>query len=267
MKRPCRDFWIARKTMAVLLPAVLLDQLYAEPARAYLEAHGSTVRTNAPASVFVEGDKAAGIRVRDGIERAATVISTVPWFNLRALFSTVPSDIAPIVASAEALPASPIVTVNLWLASGALPERLIGLPGCHFQWAFDRRAIAGSAHAAALRRRLEHDPTITVFSEAESLDALRGEGPADLMEVTLELGAELLKLSGQAPSLAAGRERLVEAVSSGAGLEKFREMVVAQRGDLDAPRPVAPASLPAMTLTLSSLRIRRMTTAPPVPAR
>jgi hypothetical protein len=33
--------------------------------------------------------------------------------------------------------------------------------------------IAGAAHAAALRRRLEHDPTITVFSESESLDALR----------------------------------------------------------------------------------------------
>lgn len=33
--------------------------------------------------------------------------------------------------------------------------------------------IAGSSHAPALRRRLEHDPTITVFSESESLDALR----------------------------------------------------------------------------------------------
>jgi len=33
--------------------------------------------------------------------------------------------------------------------------------------------IAGSAHAAALRRRLEHDPTIAVFAESESLDALR----------------------------------------------------------------------------------------------
>ena len=33
--------------------------------------------------------------------------------------------------------------------------------------------IAGSAHAAALRRRLERDPSITVFSESESLDALR----------------------------------------------------------------------------------------------
>jgi hypothetical protein len=33
--------------------------------------------------------------------------------------------------------------------------------------------IAGASHAAALRRRLESDPTITVFSESESLDALR----------------------------------------------------------------------------------------------
>lgn len=33
--------------------------------------------------------------------------------------------------------------------------------------------IASAAHATALRRRLEHDPTITVFSESESLEALR----------------------------------------------------------------------------------------------
>lgn len=33
--------------------------------------------------------------------------------------------------------------------------------------------IAGSGHAAALRRRLEHDSTIAVFAESESLEALR----------------------------------------------------------------------------------------------
>ena len=33
--------------------------------------------------------------------------------------------------------------------------------------------IAGSAHAAALRRRLEHDQSIAVFSESEALDALK----------------------------------------------------------------------------------------------
>jgi pyrimidine-nucleoside phosphorylase len=74
----------------------------------------------------------------------------------------------------------------------------------------------------------------------ESVDALCGNGPADLVEVTLALGAELLVLAGRDASLAAGRTRLEGVVSSGAGLEKFREMVVAQGGNLDAPRPIAP---------------------------
>jgi pyrimidine-nucleoside phosphorylase len=75
----------------------------------------------------------------------------------------------------------------------------------------------------------------------ESVDALKGIGPFDLMEVTLELGAELLVLAKREATTAAARHRLERAISSGAGLEKFREMVAAQGGDLDAPRPVAPA--------------------------
>ena len=75
----------------------------------------------------------------------------------------------------------------------------------------------------------------------ESIDALQGNAPTDLMDVTLELGAELLVLAKREATLEAARARLQHAVNSGAGLEKFRQMVAAQGGDLDAPRPVAPA--------------------------
>jgi pyrimidine-nucleoside phosphorylase len=75
----------------------------------------------------------------------------------------------------------------------------------------------------------------------EAISALQGCGPADLIEITLELAAELLVLAKREATLAAGRARLERAIDSGAGYERFREMVAAQGGDLDAPRPVAPA--------------------------
>jgi len=76
----------------------------------------------------------------------------------------------------------------------------------------------------------------------ESVDALRGEGPEDLMQLTLALGGELLVLARIAADHDDGTMRLRRALDSGAGLEKLREMVRAQGGNLDAPRPIAPAT-------------------------
>ena len=76
----------------------------------------------------------------------------------------------------------------------------------------------------------------------ESVDALEGRGPADLMEKTLALGAELLVSTGITKSTDAGRTALQQTIDSGAARQKFAEMVRAQGGDLDAPRPIAPAS-------------------------
>jgi pyrimidine-nucleoside phosphorylase len=74
----------------------------------------------------------------------------------------------------------------------------------------------------------------------EAIDVLAGEGPNDVIDLTLVLGAELLVLAKRDATLADAMKRLQHAIDSGAGLEKFREMVAAQGGDLDAPRPVAP---------------------------
>lgn len=66
---------------------------------------------------------------------------------------------------------------------------------------------------------------------AEAVEALRGGGPPDLLELTLRLGAEMLVLGGAAPDVAAATTKLEQALASGAALAKFREMVVAQGGD------------------------------------
>lgn len=71
----------------------------------------------------------------------------------------------------------------------------------------------------------------------EVLAALAGNGPADLWAVTCELGAELLVATGVAASLEGARAVLNEHIASGRAADKFKEMVAAQGGKLDEPRP------------------------------
>ncbi len=66
---------------------------------------------------------------------------------------------------------------------------------------------------------------------AESIAALRGDGPADLREIVLQLGCEMALLAKVERSRTVARARLEEAIASGRALEKFREIVAAQGGD------------------------------------
>jgi thymidine phosphorylase len=70
---------------------------------------------------------------------------------------------------------------------------------------------------------------------AEALDTLRGDGPADLVEVTLALAREMLALAGLPGDPA-------DALADGRALAKYREMIAAQGGDPDAPLAVAAAT-------------------------
>jgi thymidine phosphorylase len=66
----------------------------------------------------------------------------------------------------------------------------------------------------------------------ESVQALQGHGPSDLMEVTLALAAHMLELAGLHEDPAA-------AIADGRALAAYRAMVTAQGGDPDAPLPQA----------------------------
>ena len=66
----------------------------------------------------------------------------------------------------------------------------------------------------------------------ETVAALQGRGPADLMEVTMTLSAHMLWLCGKAASPAEAEAQLAEKIQSGAAFEKFVEMVALQGGDV-----------------------------------
>lgn len=65
----------------------------------------------------------------------------------------------------------------------------------------------------------------------EALEMLRGEGPADLRDLCLELAGWMLHLGGASSTIAAGRQLSAQLISSGKALEKFRQMVELQGGD------------------------------------
>jgi thymidine phosphorylase len=69
----------------------------------------------------------------------------------------------------------------------------------------------------------------------EAFEVLKGRGPADIRELTLVLGAEMLVLGAVARDLADGRRRIGAALDDGSGLERMRRCVAAQGGD---PRAV-----------------------------
>jgi pyrimidine-nucleoside phosphorylase len=66
---------------------------------------------------------------------------------------------------------------------------------------------------------------------AESIEALKGNGPPDLMEVTYALGAEMLILGEKASGHADAWRQMDDAIQSGKALRKFEEIVEAQGGD------------------------------------
>jgi thymidine phosphorylase len=65
----------------------------------------------------------------------------------------------------------------------------------------------------------------------ECVDVLKGSGPQDLIDVSVELAARMLVLGRVADDLPAAERTIRDAIASGAGLERFRRIVEAQGGD------------------------------------
>jgi len=65
----------------------------------------------------------------------------------------------------------------------------------------------------------------------EAINALTGDGPPDLMEVTYALGVEMLILGGVMTSRGEARARLEKQIRTGAAAECFKRLIAAQGGD------------------------------------
>ena len=74
----------------------------------------------------------------------------------------------------------------------------------------------------------------------EAIETLKGNGPWDLEELCVELGAQMLRIGKIAQTLEEARKMLRDSIKSGKALDKFKELVEIQGGD---PRVVDDTSL------------------------
>ena len=76
----------------------------------------------------------------------------------------------------------------------------------------------------------------------ESIEVMNGRGEADLVELTVALGGEMLRLGGAAKSYEEGREKIARSLTDGSALKRFERCVELQGGRL--PRDFAAARAP-----------------------
>ena len=68
----------------------------------------------------------------------------------------------------------------------------------------------------------------------ESIDCLNGNGPDDLMQITLELGSKILMQSKIAKNHQMAIEIMLKSIENRSALDKFKDIVSSQGGDIDS---------------------------------
>ncbi len=88
----------------------------------------------------------------------------------------------------------------------------------------------------------------------EAIDVLHGKGPADLIENTLALGAEMLVMGGRAKDEQQARAAMKRAIDSGDAARTMERMIEAQKGD---PRVVGDTSIMPLASVVSEVKAER----------
>jgi hydroxysqualene dehydroxylase len=197
-----------RAASALVLPTRPLHQMYAEPAREFIESRGGEVRVNALARIVVEHGRVRAVDVRGERIAARRVVAAVPWFALRGLFAPPPQELGATVEAASAMASMPIVTVNLWYDRRVMEEAFVGLPGRDMQWVFDKRLAFGESashlslvSSGAARLTLMGRDELTALAAREVAEALPGVRGATLVRATVvrEKQATFSLAAGQPP--------------------------------------------------------------------
>ncbi len=211
-----RMFTGAATNASLVLPLKPLDDMYALPARAFIERCGGEVRTGAPARIIASTSRPAlTVESRGTTSSAAAVVCAVPWYALGETLVDPSPGLQRAIADAQHTPASPIVTVNLWFDRPVTASAFVGLPGRTMQWVFDKRSLFGdeASHLSLVSSGAEDvvaqsNQELTALALSEVTAALPASRHAALVRsvVVREKRATFSVAPGQPPRPASGTD-------------------------------------------------------------
>ena len=185
-----------------------------------------------PVDDFIRQVKEIGVAVVGQTGRLAPADKTL--YSLRDVTSTV--DSLPLIVSSilskKFAAGSDAIVMDVKTGSGAIMHTLED--SIRLAENMERVGALAGKPVVALISGMDQ-PLGTHVGNAlevkEAIDILAGRAGGDLLEVSLMLGGFMLHLAGKAETPEAGQAMMKQAIDSGAGLKKLRQMIAAQGGD------------------------------------
>ena len=191
-----------------------------------------------------------GFRVNLSLEEMKTALGRVGCAMIGQTAQIAPADkklyaLRDVTGTVESIPLISASIMSKKIAEGidALVLDVKTGSGAFMKTAADSRRLADSLVAIGNASGVKTEAVITsmdtplgsavgnALEVIECIDVLKGNGPVDLVDVSVELAARMLVLGGVEGSLPDADRRVRATVASGAGLERFRQIIEQQGGD------------------------------------
>jgi len=191
-----------------------------------------------------------GFRVNLSLEEMKTALARVGCAMIGQTAQIAPADkklyaLRDVTGTVESIPLISASIMSKKIAEGidALVLDVKTGSGAFMKTAADSRRLAESLVSIGNASGVKTEAIITAMDAplgravgnalevVECIDVLKGGGPADLVAVSVELTARMLVLGKVARDRDEAEQKARGAIQSGAGLDRFRQIVEAQGGD------------------------------------
>ena len=191
-----------------------------------------------------------GFRVHLSLEEMKTALARVGCAMMGQTAEIAPADkklyaLRDVTGTVESIPLISASIMSKKIAEGidALVLDVKTGSGAFMKTEADSRRLAESLVSIGHRSGVKTEAIMTAMDAPlgravgnaleviECLDVLKGRGPLDLIEISVELTSRMLVLGRAAADRADAERRVRGAIASGAGLERFRQIIEHQGGD------------------------------------